>query len=212
MKTDDLIRSLAADTRPGTLQLTTTWWIAALAAVALAALVFALGFGPRPDFAVALETPRFLFKFVFTIAVAAGAFAAARNLARPGERLRSALPYLVAAPVLIIAAIVAELVSMPPETWATRLIGSNSLVCLTSIPILGIGPLGIFLLALRGGAPTRPAFAGAVAGLLAGGIAAAVYAAECTDESPLFVATGYTIAIAGLAALGALGATRFVRW
>jgi hypothetical protein len=212
MKTDDLIRSLAADARQGTLRLTTTWWLAAVAAVAVAALVFEMGFGPRPDFAAAMETPRFLFKFVFTIAVAAGAFAAARNLARPGESLRSSLPYLVAAPVLIIAAIVAELLSMPPETWPARLIGSNSLVCLTSIPILGIGPLVVFLIALRHGAPMRPALAGAVAGLLAGGIAATFYAAECTDDSPLFVATWYTIAIAGLAALGALGATRFARW
>ena len=33
--------------------------------------------------------------------------------------------------------------------------------------------------------------------VLAGGIAATLYAAHCTDDSPLFVATWYTIAIAG---------------
>ena len=212
MKTDDLIRSLAADTRPSAPRLSTTWWLAAAAAIAVAALVFELGFGPRPDFAAAIETPRFLFKFVFTFALAVGAFPAAHSLSRPDQALRNAIPFLAAAPILIIAAVAAELMSMPPETWGARLVGNNSLVCLTAIPLLGIGPLAIFLLALRRGAPTRPALAGAVAGLLAGGIAATFYAAECTDDSPLFVATWYTIAIAGLAALGAVGASRFARW
>jgi hypothetical protein len=70
----------------------------------------------------------------------------------------------------------------------------------------------VFIAALRHGAPTRPAFAGAVAGLAAGGLAATLYAAHCTDDSPLFVATWYTIAIAVLAGLGALGGRLFARW
>jgi hypothetical protein len=92
------------------------------------------------------------------------------------------------------------------------LVGTNSVDCLTYIPLIGIGPLAIFLLALRHCAPTRPAFAGTVAGLAAGGIAATLYAAQCTDDSPLFVAAWYTIAIAGLALIGAATAERFVRW
>ena len=86
------------------------------------------------------------------------------------------------------------------------------MVCLTYVPLIGIGPLVIFLLALRHGAPERPAVAGAVAGLLAGGIAATFYAAQCTDDSPLFVATWYTIAIAALTLAGAACAHRFARW
>jgi hypothetical protein len=91
-------------------------------------------------------------------------------------------------------------------------VGTNSVVRLTLIPLMGMGPLAIFLLALRHGAPTRPALAGAVAGLLVGGIAATIYAAQCTDDSPLFVASWYTIDIAGLALVGALSASRFARW
>ncbi|TIM18804.1 MAG: DUF1109 family protein, partial [Mesorhizobium sp.] len=37
-------------------------------------------------------------------------------------------------------------------------------------------------------------------------------AAHCFDDSPLFVATWYTIAIAILAALGAFGGRLLVRW
>jgi serine/threonine protein kinase len=77
--------------------------------------------------------------------------------------------------------------------------GKNSFNCLSWIPIIGIGPLALLLPVLRHGAPTRPAFAGAVTGLLAGGIAATFYAANCTDDSPLFVVTWYPLAIAMLA-------------
>ena len=138
---------------------------------------------------------------MITITLAASAFGVARSLSRPGDAWREAMPYLAAAPALIAIAVVAELFLLPPDAWSAKLIGDNSMACLTSIPLIGIGPLAIFLLALRHGAPTRPALAGAVAGLLAGGIAATFYAAQCTDDSPLFVATWYTIAIAGLALL-----------
>ena len=168
--------------------------------------------GPRSDIATAAGTPRFLFKFVFAITLAVSAFGCARALSRPGETWRKAIPYLAAAPALLAIAVIVELFLLPSDTWSAKLVGRNSVVCLTYITLIGIGPLGIFLLALRHGAPTKPTFAGAVAGLLAGGIAATIYAAHCTDDSPLFVATWYTIAIAVLAILGALGARRFARW
>jgi hypothetical protein len=51
-----------------------------------------------------------------------------------------------------------------------------------------------------------------IAWAAAGGIAASFYAVHCTDDSPLFVATWYTIAIAGLALVGAAAADRLARW
>ncbi|MFC6491272.1 NrsF family protein, partial [Nitratireductor sp. GCM10026969] len=57
-----------------------------------------------------------------------------------------------------------------------------------------------------------PALAGAAAGLLAGGLAATFYAAHCTDDSPLFVAVWYTIAVAMLALVGAAIGSRLARW
>jgi hypothetical protein len=51
-----------------------------------------------------------------------------------------------------------------------------------------------------------------VAGLIAGGLAAALYATHCTDDSPLFVATWYSIAIGAVAVLGALLGRRLLRW
>jgi hypothetical protein len=212
METDKLIKALAADTGRRTISLSQVWSGVLLLAAIVAAAVFFGTIGPRPDIAAAAETPRFLFKFVLTVALAATAFALVQALSRPGESWRAALPYLALPAVLIASAVVFELLVMPPETWQARLVGTNSRACLTYIPLIGLGPLALFLLTLRYGATTRPALAGAVAGLLAGGVAASFYAAHCTDDSPLFVATWYSIAILGLTALGAVAAHRLARW
>ncbi len=212
MDTSGLIKVLAADTRRPTASLSSVWWGAAGVSAAFAAVVFYATLGPRPDIAAAAETARFLFKFAVTITLAASAFGLARALSRPGEAWRKVMPFLAAAPALLAIAVMSELVLAPPETWSARLLGVNGLSCFASIVLIGFGPLAIFLMVLRHGAPTSPAVAGAVAGLLAGGIAATLYAAHCADDSPLFVATWYTIAIAGLALVGAASANRLARW
>jgi hypothetical protein len=94
----------------------------------------------------------------------------------------------------------------------TRLVGHNSRVCMTAIPLLSLPLLAAALIGLRHGAPARPAFAGALAGMLSAGFAATLYAAQCTDDSPLFVATWYTIATAMVAAIGALAGSRLLRF
>ena len=67
-------------------------------------------------------------------------------------------------------------------------------------------PLCLF--ALRRGAPSRPTVAGAFAGLLSAGLAATLYAAHCTDDSPMFVATWYSLAAVIVAAIGAFAGSR----
>ena len=71
--------------------------------------------------------------------------------------------------------------------------------------------LAAALFGLRHGAATRPTAAGASAGLLSGGLAATVYAAHCPDDSPLFVATWYSIGIGLVAGAGALAGRRMLR-
>ena len=62
---------------------------------------------------------------------------------------------------------------------------------------------------LGGGCPFQ---AGAAAGFLAGAIGAALYATHCPDDSPLFVAAWYSLAIGFVAALGAVAGSRLLRW
>lgn len=212
METDDLIRSLQADGARPPMPMRRLWWLAAGAAAFVAAAVFFATIGPRPDIAAAAGTVRFLFKFAFTGVLALSAFAAVRMLSVPETSGYGRLAVLALAPLLMAGAVLLELGAVPEADWGRRLVGSNMAVCLTFIPLIGVGPLAIFLAALRHGAPTRPVLAGAVAGVLAGGVAATFYAAHCTDDSPLFVATWYSLAIAGLALAGALGARTVVRW
>ena len=47
---------------------------------------------------------------------------------------------------------------------------------------------------------------------MSGGIAATFYAAHCPDDSPLFVAVWYPLAIAILTGLGALAGRFSLRW
>ncbi|HZC95311.1 MAG TPA: NrsF family protein, partial [Bradyrhizobium sp.] len=77
---------------------------------------------------------------------------------------------------------------------------------------LAIGPLICLLAALRRGAPSNPGLAGAMAGLAAGGIAATFYAANCNDDSPLFVATWYPIAVLAVTLAGYFIGRRLLRW
>jgi hypothetical protein len=119
---------------------------------------------------------------------------------------------MAAAPILLIAAVIAELLIIPAGQWHAKLVGNNSLVCLTAIPLLSLPLLAAALLALRHGAPTRPDLSGAMAGLAAGGFAAALYATQCTDDSPLFVATWYSAAIGAVSIFGAILGRQLLRW
>jgi hypothetical protein len=212
MKTDDLIRALGADARAVPVERRPVWALAAVAATVIAALVFFSTIGPRPDIAQAAHTMRFLFKFVFTGVLLASAFPLVRMLSVPAARPGRAALWLLAAPLLMAGALVLEMLAVPSADWMPRLVGHNMPVCLSMIPLIGLGPLAVFIAALRNAAPMRPALAGAVAGLAAGGLAATFYAAHCTDDSPLFVAVWYTLAIALLAGLGAGGGRLFARW
>ncbi|CAN7324733.1 NrsF family protein [Mesorhizobium amorphae] len=212
MRTEDLIKALDADARSKAMPLRSAWWVATAVAAVIAAVVFWFTIGPRSDIMIAMHTMRFLSKFVFTIVLAGTAFALIHALSTPGASTGKAATWMAAAPLLVLAAVVLELFAVPEAQWGTRLVGSNMMICMGFIPLIGIGPLAIFLWMLRYGAPTRPVLAGAVAGLLAGGLAATFYAAHCVDDSPLFVATWYTVAIIILTALGALGGRLFVRW
>ncbi|MFD1704291.1 NrsF family protein [Methylopila henanensis] len=212
MRTDQLIGALAQDAATPPVRLTRVFALATLAAVVAAGLVFMIQLGPRPDFMASLGTLRFPFKFVVTTAFAAAAAALVLRLSRPAAPTGPAKAALGAALTLLALGLAAELNMTPEASWAARMIGRNALVCLTYIPLIAAAPLGLLLVALRRGAPSSPAAAGAAAGLLAGAIAATFYAAHCTDDSPLFVAVWYSAAVAIVTCAGAVLGGRLLRW
>jgi hypothetical protein len=212
MKTDDLIRALAQDgaTRPPSL----AWRMLAALFIggAVAAVLFAPSLGVRPDVASALHTWRFVFKVAVVLTLFSSASWACVQLARPDRRARDVLVGLAMAPALLVVGIGYELMTVPSVEWHAQAVGTNSRVCLVAIPLLSIAALAATLAALRAGAPNSPAVSGAVAGLLAGGFAATLYATHCPDDSPLFVAIWYSLAIALVVLAGAVVGRRVLRW
>jgi hypothetical protein len=174
--------------------------------------LFFVGIGFRPDISEAVQSNRFLFKFVVTVSLAVTAIWVTLSVGRPGGSLAHRGLALAIAPALLACAAVVELLVLPESQWMPRLVGHNARFCLTLIPLLSIGPLACLLAALREGAPSSPGLAGAVAGLGASGIAATFYAANCTDDSALFVITWYPIATLIVTTAGYLIGRKLLRW
>ncbi len=211
MTTDDLIRALAADgylgRKPRAVLLT-----ALVPATAFVAILFFTQIGFREDIDAALRTVRFLFKFAVIVPlplVTLGAlFRSAGPIFAPGCWAR-----LLPLPLLLLCAgVAAELLSTPRSDWMIRLIGSNAVNCITLIPLLASGPLAIFIIGLKSGAPAHPGLTGAMAGLAASSLAAVFYAMNCFDDSPLFIITWYPLAILTVVAAGYFAGLRYLRW
>jgi hypothetical protein len=203
VKTDELIIILSNDSHPRE-RLWSNLALGAVVGTLVAATLFFAAIGFRPDIAQAAQTIRFLFKFAVTISLAATAVQVSFKLSRPDGDFRSSSALLVA-PVLLACAVGVELL-------VGKLVGHNARICLTLIPLLSIGPLICFMAALRHGAPSNPGWTGATAGLAASGIAATFYASNCNDDSPLFVATWYPIAILAVCSAGYLIGRRALKW
>lgn len=210
MKTDDLIELLVKDSAPWRLRSILAGAVAG--GVIIAAIFFFVGIGFRPDISEAVKSNRFMFKFVVTVSLAVTAIWVTLSVGRPGGSLAHRGLALAIAPALLACAAVAELLVLPESQWMPHLVGHNARFCLTLIPLLSIGPLACLLVALREGAPSSPGLAGAVAGLAASGIAATFYAANCTDDSALFVITWYPIATLIVATAGYLIGRKLLRW
>jgi len=212
MDTDRLIRTLVADNdsraRPVGLVLAR----ALLIALPVSAAMLLATLGIRPDFMTAMHNPFFDLKFVVTLALAVPAIAISLHLSRPEASLRDKAWWLLLPVGILGLGISGEMMLPQRLPMMTRLVGSNSKVCMTAIPLMSLPLLIASLVGLRHGAPTRPAIAGAIAGLVSAGLAATLYASHCTDDSPLFVATWYTIAAALVTAVGALAGSRVLRF
>ena len=212
METDQLIRTLTADNAHRARPVGFVLALALLSAAPVSMTIFFAGLGVRPDVMTAMHNPFFDLKFAVTLALAISAIAVGLHMSRPEASLRG-WAWLLLIPAGLLAVGIGGEMMMPQRLpMMMRLVGSNSKVCMTAIPLMSLPLLAAALIGLRHGAPTRPAIAGAIAGLLSAGLAATLYASHCTDDLPLFVATWYTIATALVTAVGALAGSRVLRF
>lgn len=212
MKTDELIILIAEDARTPRPSLRIRMATALAVGGLVAAMLFAKLLGFRPDLAGALLTWRFDSKLAIVLLSFATALWITTRLMRPDSSVGAAALALIFPLLALAVAVGCELSSTTADTWMVRAVGANSRVCLAAVTGLAIPPLAALLVVLRAGAPRSPTSAGAAAGLLAGGLAAALYATHCPDDSPLFVLAWYVPAIALVALGGAAVGNRMLRW
>jgi hypothetical protein len=213
MKTDDLVALLSTNLEPVDRSPVVRALCIALAVGIVVALGIAfVGLGVRSDLTTTRALIFLAVKLAFAIGIVGLAMVYLTRLARPGGE-RKTSSFLVALPFLVVVFLAAvSLGSAPRAHWDRMIVGGEWLECLLSIPIIAIVPFAVSIWAVRKGAPTNLARAGAFAGLVAGGVSAIAYALHCTDDSLPFIAVWYggTIVLCTLA--GAALGPRLLRW
>jgi hypothetical protein len=213
MKTDDLIVALATGAEAVDPRVPSRRLLFAAVAGAALAVPLMLGLlGLNPLLAQAASAPMFWARLAFVAATAAAAFAVALKLARPGASVRRsgvalAIPFVS---LWLLAAVVLA-VSAPGDRQAL-LFGSTWSVCPINIAVLSAPALLLSMWAMRAAAPTRPAMAGAAAGLLAGGLGATAYTLHCPELAAPFLAVWYVLGMSIPALLGAAVGSSVLRW
>lgn len=212
MRTDNLIEALVADRAIERASMRRVFLLFLAGGTVVSVAWFILGIGLRKDIAEAAVSIRFQFKFMLMIVTAVAGAGLALRLSRPGTGTGIWPWTLLAIIGLLTIGVGSELFEVPGAMWSAKLMGTNSWACVTTIPALSLAPMAFVLAAMKYGAPTRPRQAGMAAGLLSAGLAATLYALNCPDDSPLFVASWYPVGIGMMVAVGALVGPRVLRW
>ncbi len=211
MKTDDLIRAMAADMdhpRP----VTETLLLGLVPALALAAFGLWASLGFRGDLFAAMLTPLSVMRLVLGLVLGFAALRLALVLARPEGSAQARLWPLAAVAAFAVGLLAWAYLTTPADARQMATLGKSMVTCLVTIPLMSVLPVSSVLYALRQGAPTAPARAGLVAGLTGSGFSAALYALHCTEDSPLFYVTWYGLAIIGVTLVSTLVGARALRW
>ena len=210
MRTDELIAALAADTTPRAAP-GARLGRALPVALAVSAVLLLAFWHTRPDLAAALASPT-AYKTLVPAALALVALALVRALARPEARVRAEGTVLAVLLAGLAVALGYGLATNTPAEIVEILDTRDFENCLVSVPVLAALPLAAALWALKAGAPRHPAVAGAVAGLLAGGIGAAIYSLHCPHDPLMYFFPAYGTAMLIVVGAGALIGGRVLRW
>jgi hypothetical protein len=212
MKTQDLIALLASDTLqphpPARQQLVNPLMVSALVSGVLLVLVF--GINPKMD-QMAVH-PAFLTKMLWLGSLMGFSLYGLFRLARPGVTGGHMGIGLGLSMLAMIGLGWMQYLQADTDARMSHWMGSSWDVCGISITGLSLPVLGALLWGLRQLAPTRPALTGAVAGVLSGSLAAAIYSLHCPETSFVFYAIWYTAGMIMSTILGAVSGARLLRW
>ncbi len=214
MKTDDLVNLLSANLEAadrGKARRALAGALALGTAVAFGAMLALLGM--RADALDLAPRVYIVMKLLFTLSVIVLATIFLIKFARPLAGRSRTLPLLMLPFAAIAIGAILSLLSAHSTTWDGMIFGKEWLTCLVSIPFFAVAPFAALVWALRKtAAPTDLGRAGAVVGLVAGGIGATAYVFHCPDDSLPFVAVWYGTTIALCTFIGAKLGPRLLRW
>ncbi len=209
--TDALIRGLAREAGngrvPGVRAFRLTLIVAALGALGLSLAMVLILVGARPDLAAAIHGAPFAYKVASMLALGLGGLFLAGRAALPGSGRPTMLALVPAVALLAFRA--------ATDGSGLSFMGNSDVSvreCITTILLVSLPPLVLLLGVMRAGASTRPALAGAIAGMLSGAIGAGAYACACKNDAGLYVALWYPLAILAMAAVGAAIGRRALAW
>jgi hypothetical protein len=212
MKTDDLIAHLGADLTPApphyvgrVLAMGLSLGLLFSAALMLAAM------GPRSDLAIAMAGGGFWMKLAYTLSFAALGLWMVERLGRSDASAKKPVLFLVAPVILLLAVAIVQLMA-PGADRHQLIMGDSWRVCAIDILAISVPAFVAVFWSLRKLAPTRLAWAGAAAGLLAGGVGASVYAFHCVEYTAPFILIWYTSGMAAAALIGAFISRWALRW
>jgi hypothetical protein len=211
VSTERLVRELVSDLESRTIPRLMWRRLALMTALAsmisLAAIMLVLTRSPHLAHG---PTTTITFAALAGLALAAGAFWSVLQLSYPESRV--GLVWLLFPVAILTFGIGLELSHTHRASWSNRLWGGNPLACYLYVTALSLPILLAILAVLRDGASTHPRLSGAMAGLVAGGIAMALYTIHCPENSLLFVASWHGLAVLTVTLLGALAAGRYLQW
>jgi hypothetical protein len=224
MKTEDFIEMLATNLEPvrgG--QLRKTLFIAmAVAVVAAGASCFTWCMLTMPAMPIIPTMPADAMSWwhfcltaialVFTLGLAAVGARVLFRSARPGLSARRPLILMGMLFLVMVSAAIVALAIIDPAARSTMILGGQGGTCLICIPMFAVIPFVAFIWALRKGAPTHLAFAGAIAGLVAGALGAAAVVVNQTADSLPLIALWYGAPVALCALIGGILGPRLLRW
>lgn len=213
MKTDDLILTLAQDTKPvrswhGAFALVAALSAGATAAMALVAVF--LGDPLAGTHSVGVMT--FGVKMAFTTSLLLLSGYLLYEAGRPGHEPQRSVPWL-AAPFVLVAILAAIAFGGTPAVGTHALIfGSSWQTCLLSVSLLSVPVYAALVLAFRRLAPTDLKLTGLLAGLASGSTAALAYALHCPESSPAFLLIWYGLGIVAAGLAGRAAGPLLFRW
>ena len=213
MKTDDLISMLATGAGAVATGTARRRFTLALGWGGFGALLLMAGLlGVRSDLPRMALEPMFWTKLAYCAALATAAFAVAAHLACPGARV-ARVAVILAVPLLVMWLLAVLALGGAAGTEREALVfGTTWRACAFNISFLSLPLFAALLWAMKGLAPTRPALAGAAAGLLSGATAALIYSLHCPELGAPFLGIWYPLGMLIPAAAGAMLGPRLLRW